>query len=566
MSDFWSGKHIEELETRLSSASDLKTRVDLLTELAWEIREKDTHRSRALAEEAYRSTSDKSGGDGPYRLGLAASLRCLAYLNNDAGNYDLSLSQSIRALEMLEQLSGEDPQAQSLMLDVLGSISWSYRSFGDYGVAAEYGMRAARIAHTRGNRLQEARVNNILGVIYAEMNDLDAALEMGRKVLALYREAGSITGECTALNNLAMTYLEKGEGEKALEYCQKGLHLALEHHSDSIVRSMMNTMGETYLGLKDFGRAEEYLLQALALSREQKASSDELLSQLNLGKIYTAQGNLEAAQGALQSALALSQAASDRSGAYKCYQALSEIYEKQGLYQQALEHHKRFHEIRESIFNENAARRLDGLKVVHQLETAQRDAEIHYLKTIELKREIEERKNAQASLERLAAIDPLTGLLNRREFYRLGEHEFEAAIEHERCLTAILVDLDHFKHINDSYGHAVGDQVLVQTASMVRESLRQGEIIGRYGGDELVILLPESSCPQGRQIAERLRERVMAEPVATPKGDLTITLSLGLAELRETRCATFEMLIECADQALYAAKQSGRNCVAVYPV
>jgi diguanylate cyclase (GGDEF)-like protein len=128
----------------------------------------------------------------------------------------------------------------------------------------------------------------------------------------------------------------------------------------------------------------------------------------------------------------------------------------------------------------------------------------------------------------------------------------------------ILFDLDHFKQVNDTYGHALGDQMLIHTTKIVRESLRQGEIIGRYGGDEFVILLPGSDCVQGQQIAERLCEKINSQAIATGKGDLSVTLSLGIAELRQASDLTLETLLAHADHALYTAKRAGRNQLAIY--
>ncbi len=295
----------------------------------------------------------------------------------------------------------------------------------------------------------------------------------------------------------------------------------------------LSTLGEVYLGIKDFARAEEYLLQALALSRQHKARSDEFQCQLNLGKLYQALQNDEATLAAFECALALSHACNDRRGESQCHQLLSEEYEKRGEHAAALQHFKQFHTLKETVFNEHTAKRLAGLQVTYQVETAKRDAEIHYLKTIELRREIEERKSAQANLENLATHDFLTGLLNRREFFQLGEQELARALQAGQPLTAILFDLDHFKQVNDYYGHAIGDQALIFVTKALNESLRQGELIGRYGGDEFAILLPGSNSAQGRQVAERLRERMASEPISTPKGGLFLTLSLGIADLRE---------------------------------
>ena len=557
-------QHIQDLEVQLNSVTDPRLRIDVLNELAWVIHLNDQEKARSLVEQSYQLASSGKFEQMPYLAGLAGSLRSQAALNNDAGNYDLALSQSLRALEILESLADDGSETNLMLLDVLGNISWTYRSFGDYGVAAEYAMKALKRAQALGDSQHEFGMLNILSVIYAESNDLNAALEIGQKVVQHCRLVGHVRGESIALNNLALTYLELGNGAQALEVCRKSLDLAREHGIDRVALTALSTMGEVYLGIKDFGHAEDYLLQALGLARQHKAGSDEFECLLNLGKVYQSQQNDPAALSAIQSALAISRASNDRRGEFQCHELLAEIYEKRKEFTAALQHFKEFHALKETVFNENSAKRLAGLQVSHQVETAKRDAEIHYLKTVELKQEIDERKRAQEILEKLASLDSLTGLLNRREFFVLGEREFQVAQGNGQPLTAILLDLDHFKQINDAHGHVAGDEVLIHTTEMLRKSLRLGEIIGRYGGDEFIILLPGSNCNQGQQVAERLRAEMASQTIATTRGDLSLTLSLGVVGLRESQSTSLEMLFDLADQALYAAKRAGGNQLAVY--
>ncbi len=555
--------NITELENQLENAPDQKARIDLLNELAWAIHLDDPTKGRELAELACELSLNGQFEQEPYLVGQAESLRSLAALNNDAGQYDKALSQALQALEFLEKIP-DDSKIRTLRIGVLGIVSWTYRCFGDYGIAAETAMKSLKLAEAMGIRRLEAAMLNNLSVIYAEANDLPSALEIGLKVLQYNREAGEVWGESIAWNNLAMTYLELGDGVKALAACEESIRVARENGAESLALTALTTKGEVYLGIKDFTTAETCLLQALTIARELHAGSDELQCLLNLGKVYQSQQNDEAAQSALVDALALSQASNDRRGEYQCHELLSEVYEKRQEFEIALQHFRQFHALKETVFNESTVKRLAGLKVLHQVETAKRDAEIHFLKTIELKREIEERKTAQASLEKLASIDPLTGVLNRREFFNCGEREVANATRTGQPLSVLLLDLDHFKQVNDTYGHAVGDQALILTTHIVRENLRQNEVLGRYGGDEFVILLPGSSCLQAQHIAERLYGKIASQEIATPKGLIAITLSLGIAELSQTGDNRLETLLAYADQALYQAKRAGRSQLAVY--
>ncbi len=444
--------NISELENQLETAQDQQTRINILNELAWAIHLDDRAKARGLAEQAHTLSSSGEYEQAAHWFGLASSLRCLAALDNDAGHYDQALVQALRALEILERNLDVTHEVALLRGGVLGQISWSYRCLGDYVIATETAMKSLKLAQELGDRRIEQGMLNVLSVIYAEQNDLPAALEIGLKVLQYSREDGGVWGECLALNNLAMTYLEIGDGAKALATCEESLKIAQEIKMEALALTVLTTMGEIYLGIKEFAKAEEHLLRALTLAREQGAGFDELQCLLNLGKVYRSQQNDEAAQSALVDALALSQASNDRRGEYQCHELLSEVYEKRREFEIALQHFRQFHALKETVFSESTVKRLAGLKVLHQVETAKRDAEIHFLKTIELKREIEERKTAQASLEKLASIDPLTGVLNRREFFNCGEQEVANATRTGQPLSVLLLDLDHFKDINDSFG------------------------------------------------------------------------------------------------------------------
>ncbi len=165
-----------------------------------------------------------------------------------------------------------------------------------------------------------------------------------------------------------------------------------------------------------------------------------------------------------------------------------------------------------------------------------------------------------AQVQQLAITDGLTNLLNRRGLFQVGTSEFERTKRFQHPLTAILLDIDHFKSINDTYGHAAGDLVLVALADCCRYNIRAVDIAGRYGGEEFVLLLPETTLPCGLQAAERLRAAIEAMRVPTAQGAISITISLGVAPFTEQTNDLAE-LIQQADRAHYRAKQAGRNRV-----
>jgi diguanylate cyclase (GGDEF)-like protein/PAS domain S-box-containing protein len=164
-------------------------------------------------------------------------------------------------------------------------------------------------------------------------------------------------------------------------------------------------------------------------------------------------------------------------------------------------------------------------------------------------------------VQRLATTDTLTEQYNRRKFLELGELEIYRSRRFSTPLSAIMFDLDNFKEINDTYGHAAGDYVLHTVALRCSASIRIIDILGRYGGDEFAILLPDADLTEAKEIAERIRQSVTREPLVTSRGRMHITISLGVTQA-ECQTDTLASLLGRADSALYLAKQNGRNQVA----
>jgi diguanylate cyclase (GGDEF)-like protein len=166
---------------------------------------------------------------------------------------------------------------------------------------------------------------------------------------------------------------------------------------------------------------------------------------------------------------------------------------------------------------------------------------------------------ARLGLEKLANKDGLTGLMNRRHFMQSAEVELQRAQRYRRPVTMAMADLDLFKRLNDTYGHAAGDAVLRAFAELVQDTLRQSDLVCRYGGEEFAFLFPEIGPAETEKLAERLRERCAAMQVPLPDGrSIMATVSIGLADASE---CPIEIALKHADEALYEAKRLGRNRV-----
>ena len=173
-----------------------------------------------------------------------------------------------------------------------------------------------------------------------------------------------------------------------------------------------------------------------------------------------------------------------------------------------------------------------------------------------------ERARLFQEVQSLALTDPLTGLQNRRSLFELGRVEFARAQRMERPFGCIMLDLDHFKQINDQHGHLIGDHVLQEFAKRCKDSVREIDLVGRYGGEELIILLPETDRSTSLQVAERLRYSISCTPIRVFDKEISMTASIGVAT-QDENTTDLETLIARADQAMYIAKHKGRNRVAI---
>ena len=174
------------------------------------------------------------------------------------------------------------------------------------------------------------------------------------------------------------------------------------------------------------------------------------------------------------------------------------------------------------------------------------------------------RERADEETRRLATTDPLTGLFNRRTFIELAERELARSRRDSSSLSLMILDLDHFKQVNDTYGHLVGDDVLVAFASLIRDRARRGDLVVRYGGEEFCVVLPATSLPAAVALAERIRAATAA--TALTARPMKITVSVGVTAYAGGASVTLETLLARADEALYRAKHEGRNRVVALPL
>ncbi len=164
-------------------------------------------------------------------------------------------------------------------------------------------------------------------------------------------------------------------------------------------------------------------------------------------------------------------------------------------------------------------------------------------------------------LNSLASRDGLTNVFNRRQFLELSSRELEMAKQARQPLSVIILDLDFFKNVNDTFGHQAGDKVLIKAADVCKKSIRDHDILARYGGEEFVILLPQTTVEEGLAVAEKILLNIEAEEIVHENHQIKVTASMGIAGVAAVTDENLDYFLSCADKALYTAKSEGRNCI-----
>ncbi len=549
-------------ETVEAGASQIRPLLEIAAELnasALKIRNIRPMEARKLYEQVY----DLAHNDDSCRTELAASLAGLAYLNNDAGDVDLAVNQNSEAISLLNSYS-----PVPTLVDAYCNLSWIFFSFGEFSSAMGYASKALKIAQGLQDKYWEARALDTYGcTFFADASDVDEAEKFQEKAAQLYGEIGDKSEQARAYNNLADTQLRGGRLKAALEFSQKSIALA-EEVSSSIVKIIADTtLSEVLIAMGEYAQAENCLQETLGQFSKETPVLFKAYLLTALAKIYLMNSQTEQAESSLLAAIEIATHIKSIYDEVIAHRILSEVYEQKQEYSKALDCLKKFTALNDKLQSEKAAKQFHALKVASNLETAQRDAEIHRLKTVELQNEIKERSRIQKELEILAITDSLTGLYNRRQFFNLANHEIEQVRRFNRAIALALIDLDDFKRINDAFGHPTGDSILSGVARIFQESTRAVDIVCRYGGEEFAILMPETDSTKSEMIIKRIRKALEEQELMAEMGRIPVTFSAGIASFGAGRVpvsADLEILIKWADRALYDAKHAGKNRTVIY--
>lgn len=579
--------------------------VDALNERAAQHCAQDPRAALALAREAEALALRLD-----YQRGLACALmrqaRCEFFLQDDG---EAAVQPLQRALALFELL--DDPAGQAEALNQLANVH-ACRHEGEQALAHYH--RGLALRRQRGDRVGEAGLLNNIGGVLRDMGQFADALKYLFMSLELAEAQADARATAYALANIGSVLAELDDSARAVEYHLRALTLARQTPDRSLEASTLTSLGrllargghaaealghleralalsrqgghllDTGLALLGLGlahqqaqaydRAEHLLLEALTLIRRGRHRTAEADALMALGRNRWLRGADEAAISLLTQALGLTAALRTDHIAGKLHELLSQIHEQQGRVAQALHHVREYLACQQRIHGRETQRRVRVLLGRAELERAQLHAENERRRGDELAsaldaaRESERQKQALLAqlsqqsemLRQLAREDGLTGLANRRWLDAQLDRERERARRYHHPLSVAMLDIDHFKSVNDRFSHRVGDEVLRRVGRLLRDTCRGGDIVGRYGGEEFMVVLVETPLATAQAVCEKLRQRVAALDLADLHPDLRqVTLSIGLAGDADDPVAAD--LVQAADQQLYRAKREGRNRV-----
>lgn len=538
---------------------EITQKVDSLNALAWDLETVDPERSISLSEQAYHLSTEDNFAESPYLKGQADSLCNLAHVNLGIGNYSLALNQSYDALSLYRKISNVEKEA--VMLRNIGGI---YAAVHEYASAMDVLLEALALAEHLDSTGIKGEVLLNIGTVYFLIGNFSQALKEYEKVLEIAVEAQNKMLESFVLCNMTSVYSALTDHKKTKTTFDRCLKISREIQNNLIQINVLTQMGHEYLNLGEESQAESCFQQSLDLAGASGFKSEEAGALVGLGLVCLKQGQYPRSREIFQKAQQLAEQLHDKSLIMECHNGFWQIYYALGDFENALEQCQKYYGIRQSLADRINDQKIQTLEVAYRTDTAQKEAEIARLKNVELEKEIAERKRIEKALRlreeqylQLAAIDPLTGINNRRHFFELAQSEINRAKRFNHPLAMIMVDIDHFKKINDTFGHHRGDLVLKRCTELIKKCLREMDVVGRYGGEEFSILLPETNLEQGAKVAERLVQLFRETPVKVGLGEAFVTISVGVSELRGEM--DLDTLIDEADHAMYAAKRAGRD-------
>ena len=473
-------------------------------------------------------------------------------------------------------------------------VGHAFFSKGDYDQTFIFYYEALRIYEQLNDTEKYARTAQTIGAVLFELARFDEALKYYEEAYEIMERLGNKRLMAKISQNIATAHVQKDRDfAKALEYYLQTLKLLKEIGPESDIYYLISNIGYIYILIGEYSKALEYFEEALPLAQEMNDKKITALIFRNIAMSYKGNGDYKQAIEYFEKCI---ESCKDDFPVFKmsCYSELSKIYLETHDYLKAYESAMQRVTLKDSMFTLESEERIAGIQTKY--ETEKKEQQIVLLekdKTIsgmKLKRQRslllyltggivmiflfvlilsnlyrQKVKTAAAlavangKLEELSRTDPLTKLWNRRYLHEIIELERTRIKRAFEPFSFILMDIDHFKNVNDTYGHECGDYVLATMAVILRSAVRKQDLVGRWGGEEFLLFLPKTSLKGAITIAESVRKKIEDYPFSYSSKTIPVTATLGVSQFE--KLLSVDECIKLSDDALYEGKESGRNRV-----
>lgn len=578
-----------DLEARLPTAVGNR-RVEVLNQLAALIVEREPGRALILSREALelaRSLGNRPG-EAAARFGIGDGQRVL-------GNHRAALDEYGAALKLFEDLDNQYEKGRSLRR--LGDIHYFIgdlpRALRSYGEALKTFEALSATGATPQARIHVAHLLTTIGNVVKNAGNLADALDYYRRSQDVYLKEGYAIGVRGAVYNIGNILQQQGMAAEAGEQFRRALDMAQAEEDRYLESLALSSLGSLALERGSLLEAEALFLRALEISRDTGRRRGILSNLKKLLELSRRRGELVAALEYAQQAETLAMELEDRQILADLVQEKSLVREEMGNSTGALADLRRYLDLREEFLSETRLRQVDELRLRFETDAKEREIEVlrkertlqqlfmlvvvaglmvavAFLVLARRAGKMRARsagaiaeKNAELSaaysrMEELSRTDELTGMANRRAMMDRLRHEQDRSERSGHPYSVVLADVDDFKRWNDRFGHACGDALLVALGARLRGAVRAQDLIGRWGGEEFLVVLTETGLEGAVRVAEKLRVLISSEAFLFEGNAMFLTLTAGVSE--GGRVPVDEALRR-ADAALYAGKRRGKNRV-----
>lgn len=512
------------------------------------------------------------------------------------------------ALKLLGELetrykNSTNPEVKMRLNAALGGI---YSTTGKFELALNYQLEALRQTEFQARRKEIAKINRLgaISALYLSMKDPQTALDTTKDALVVAPNLVTPKILTTLLTNQGVAYAQLGKYSEARLAFEKLLGVAIDAKIPSAEAIALVNLSDHYLLMREYGKAETFARRALEKAEPIDDRDSVAVGKANLGFALGGQGKISQAVPYVKEVIDYYKKTGSKADVEAITGELASMYENAGMFKEALETVRAQQAISDELFTTERSKAVSSLQEQFNAEQRQKqiellakendlkDSELHnrrlqqivamlgvllavlggavifmlYRKANKANLEL---KEVNTKLEFFAVRDPLTGLYNRRSFVDMMRNRVVVAEADRRqdgadnpdCM--ILMDIDEFKHINDTYGHAIGDAVLTEVARRLKSSVRDTDMVLRWGGEEFLIFSPKANTAQITRLVERVLRAIGESRFHIGEFDVPVTVTAGFISLpfsgiSEEVC-DWEKTLQIADMALFLGKAHGRN-------